>query len=150
MSRTKSQVEHMLNLALATSLNHYKFYADAAEAVENPKTKALLMVLAESEENLAEEIEDMIMTGILDAVEKAVQFDDESSPDETPFDLVRAETDPRIFICNKALQQEIKGYTFFLSIAARAKSEVISHLFQYFAHIKHEQIRKIRRVCGTL
>ncbi|TFG07580.1 hypothetical protein EU538_08595 [Candidatus Thorarchaeota archaeon] len=149
MSRTKSQIEHMLNLALALSLNHYKFYLDAAEAVSSPKTKALLLVLAESEESLAGEIEDMIATGIVDEIEKAAEFDEEDSPDETPFALERMDTDPRIYICNKSLEQEIKGYTFFLSIAARAKSELISRLFQYFAHTKREQIAKIRRVCET-
>ncbi len=140
---------HMLNLALATSLNHYKFYLDAANEATEPKIKALLMVLSESEEQLAAEIERMIAEGIAGPVQEAVRYADETPPDETPFDLHRAETDPRLFICNTALEMELKGYTFYLSIATRAKSEVIHRLFLYFAHLKAEQIKKLRRVCQT-
>ena len=48
-----------------------------------------------------------------------------------------------------ALKQEIKGYTFYLSIAARAKTELASRLFEYLAFIKSQQIDQIRKVCTT-
>ncbi|MGQ4870335.1 MAG: hypothetical protein ACP6IT_00675 [Candidatus Thorarchaeota archaeon] len=142
-------VQHMLRLALATVLNHYKFYMDAARVAQTTTVKALLTLLAESEEEVAGKIEEMMARGIVEAVDLAGKMMDDDTPDGTPFDLARAETDPRLFVCNKALEQEIKAYTFFLSIAARARSEVISRLFQYFAHVKSEQIARIRRVCET-
>lgn len=149
MREDVTPVQHMLKLALATTLNHYKFYTDAARVAQTATVKALLTLLAESEEELASKIEEMMVRGIVEAVEIAGQVSDEDMPDPTPFDLVRAETDPRLFVCNKALDQELKAYTFFLSIAARARSEVISRLFQYFAIVKADQISRIRRVCET-
>ncbi|TXT56538.1 MAG: hypothetical protein BAJATHORv1_20127 [Candidatus Thorarchaeota archaeon] len=148
MARRDNPVYNMLNLALANSLNHMQFYLDAANAVETPKIKALLMVLAEAEEELAEKIEDMMITGIVDEVSEAAGIHLEE-PDETPFDLAREDSDPRIFICNKALRQEANGFSFYRSIAIRAKSDVVRSLFTYFAHFKTEQIRKIRRICDT-
>lgn len=149
MREDVSPVQHMLRLALATTLNHYKFYTDASKVAQTTTVKALLTLLAESEEELASKIEDMMARGIVEAVELAGHLSGEETPDPTPFDLARAETDPRLFVCNKALDQELKAYTFFLSIAARARSEVISRLFHYFAHVKAEQIVRIRNVCET-
>ncbi len=138
----------MLKLALASVGNHYHFYLNAANTVETTQVKALLMVLTESEEDLMEKIEDMMITGVVDEIQEVSSVDIET-PDSMPFDLTREDTDPRIYVCNRALEQEMKGYTFFLSIAARAKSEVISRVFEYFAYIKTQQIERIRRVCST-
>lgn len=149
MSTDRKSIAQMLNLALATSLNHLDFYLTAANEAQDPKIKALLMVLGESEEELAAEIEKMMMSGVATAVQEVAEFGEDEAPDETPFDLYRAETDQRLFICNTALDMEVKGYTFYLSVAARAKSEVISRLFEYFAHMKAEQIKRIRRMCST-
>ena len=148
MSKEKKNIDNMLNLALATSLNHLNFYMNAANEAQDPKIKALLTVLGESEEELSAEIERMMVAGISTAFQEAAGLKGES-PDETPFDLYRAETDPRLSICNTALDMEVKGYTFYLSVAARAKSEVVSRLFEYFAHFKAIQIRRIRRICET-
>ncbi|MBD3405963.1 MAG: hypothetical protein GF411_07545 [Candidatus Lokiarchaeota archaeon] len=148
MSRRENPVYNMLNLALANSLNHIQFYMDAANVVETPKIKALLLVLAEAEEELAEKIEDMMLTGIVDEVVEAADMDLQD-PDETPFDLTREDSDPRIFICNKALRQEVNGFSFYRSIAFRAKSPVVKRLFTFFANFKMEQIKKIRKICKT-
>ena len=118
--------------------------------VETPDVKALLMVLADVEDELMDLIGGMMATGIVDALEELEQTKDRDEiPDETPFDLTREDTDPRIFICNKALRKEVKGYTFYLAIAARAKSRPISRLFEYLANVKMLQIKKIRRACET-
>ena len=147
----KNPVEHMLNLALATATRHFEFYHNAAMQVETPEVKALLLILADSEGKMIEEIRDMIVTGILDEIEKVSEFDPTANPpDDTPFSPERNDTDPRVFVCNKALQQEVKGYTFYLSIATRAKSEMVSRLFEYFAQIKAEQIQRIRKVCQSI
>jgi rubrerythrin len=149
MSDLKDALRPMLKLALTTSANHFQFYHNAAMKIEYPRIKALLLVLSETEEGLMARIEDMIATGVVDEVEEIMNVDDFDTPDATPFDLSRDDTDPRIYICNRALEQEIRGYTFYLTIAARAKSEVISHVFEYFAYVKTLQIEKIRRVCQT-
>jgi hypothetical protein len=92
----------------------------------------------------------MIVTGILDEIEAMGKVEvGDDPPDDTPFAPDRNDTDPRIFVCNKALEQEIKGYTFYLSIAARAKTELASRLFEYLAFIKQQQIDQIRKVCIT-
>ncbi|MFW9787837.1 MAG: hypothetical protein ACFFE2_09790 [Candidatus Thorarchaeota archaeon] len=121
-----------------------------AEQVETPQVKALLNVLAETERDLIAHINHMIVTGILDEIEvmKRVAAADDP-PDDTPISPERMDTDPRIFVCNKALEQEIKGYTFYLSIAARAKTELASRLFEYLAFVKAQQIEQIRKVCIT-
>ncbi|MEM2141820.1 MAG: hypothetical protein QXQ81_00990 [Candidatus Thorarchaeota archaeon] len=149
MSVDKKTIENMLNLALATSLNHLDFYLSASNEYEDPKTRALLIVMAELEEEIAASIEEMMIHGIATAVQQAAEFNPDEGPDETPFDLRRAEQDKRIYLCNKILDLEIKGYTFYLSIAARAKSELISRLFQHLAMLKAKQIDRIRRVCQT-
>jgi rubrerythrin len=145
----------MLKLALATSLNQLQFYENAAETAQIPEVKALLNILAESEEEMIDRIEQMlsisrnpllIVDEISESVEELEAFED---PDATPFDLHRTDTDPRIFICNKALEMTLKGYSFFLSISVRAKSDLVSRLFQYFARQKADQIEDIRRVCET-
>jgi rubrerythrin len=145
----------MLKLALATSLNQLQFYESAAETAQIPEVKALLNVLAESEEAMIDRIEQMLSISrnplmIVDEISESFQeLESLEDPDETPFDLYRSETDPRIFICNKALEMTLKGYSFFLSISVRAKSDLVSQIFQYFARQKADQIARIRRVCET-
>ena len=132
------------------STRHYEYYMKTAEQVQTPKVKALLNVLAETERNLIAHINHMIVTGILDEIESmgSVEVSDDP-PDDSPIAPERIDTDPRIFVCNKALDQEIKGYTFYLSLAARAKTELASRLFEYLAFIKSQQIEQIRKVCIT-
>jgi len=143
-------INQMLKLALTTAASHYQYYHRAAMNVETPDVKALLMVLADVEDELMDLIGGMMATGIVGALEELEQTEDRDElPDETPFDLTREETDPRIFICNKALRKEVKGYTFYLAIAARSKSRPISRLFEYLAYVKMLQIKKIRRACET-
>ena len=150
MSGGKNPVAHMLNLALASAADHYQYYHNAAMNVELPQVKALLLILSEVEGELIDKIRDMMATGIVEEIEEVAEFDiTQELPDETPFDLHREDTDPRIYICNRALEKELKALKFFISIAGRARSEVISRLFQYFAHVKLKQIRKIRRACGS-
>ncbi|TFG26885.1 hypothetical protein EU527_19225 [Candidatus Thorarchaeota archaeon] len=132
------------------SKSNYEYYEKTAKSVETPKVKALLRVLADTERDLIFEIQHMMATGVLDEIEamnKVVVG--EEPPDDTLFAPERNETDPRIFICNKALQQELKGYTFYLSLATRSKSELSSRVFEYLAFIKLEQIKRIRKVCRT-
>ena len=149
MSPDASTLNTMLSLALKTMNSHHDYYMEIANSVETPKVKALLLVLAESEEGLIAKIKDMMVTGIVDEIDEISKIDSVPLPDDTPFDPSREDTDPRIFVCNKALRQELKAYSFFLSIAARAKSDVVSYLFEYFAYVKYQQITKIRRVCET-
>jgi len=143
-------LESFLKMALSMSTRHHEYYDETANNVEIPQIKALLRVLADTERDLIIEIQDMIVTGVLDEIEEmgsVVVGDD--PPNDTPFAPERNDTDPRIFVCNKALEQEVKGYTFYLSIAARAKSELVSRVFEYLAFIKSEQIERIRKVCET-
>ena len=155
MSTQSSPILRMLKLALATSLNQLQFYESAAETAQIPEVKALLNILAESEETMIDRIEQMLSISrnplmIVDEISESIEeLEALEDPDETPFDLHRNETDPRIFICNKALENTLKGYSFFLSISVRAKSNLISRIFQYFARQKAEQVEKIRRVCET-
>jgi len=149
MSR-KNPLDPLLNMAMAMSTRHYEYYIEAAEQVQNPKVKALLNVLAETEQDLIAHINHMMVTGILDEIEEMGKVEvGANPPDDSPFAPERNDTDPRIFVCNKALEQEIKGYTFYLSIAARAKTELASRLFEYLAFIKEQQIEQIRKVCST-
>ncbi|MHA2153646.1 MAG: hypothetical protein ACXAAQ_16910 [Candidatus Thorarchaeota archaeon] len=152
-----SSHQHFLKLALTTSANQYDFYLKAANAAETPQVKALLMVLAESEGELVDRIRLMMTTGILDAIEEVAKEtfsyqEPDPTPfgyDRTPFAVSNPDTDPRLYVCNRALEKEFSGYTFYRSIAARAKSELVRRLFDYFAFIKSEQIERIRRVCST-
>jgi len=149
--------QHLLRLALTTSANQYDFYLKAANAAETPQVKALLMVLAEVEGELVERIRLMMTTGILDVIEEVAKDSfhyDEPDPtpfgmDRTPFSRSNPDTDPRLFVCNRALEKEFSGFTFYKSISSRAKSEIIRRLFEYFASIKSQQISRIRRVCVT-
>jgi hypothetical protein len=149
MSR-KNPLENLLNLALTMSTHHYEYYSETAKNVEIPKVKALLRTLADTERDLIAQIRHMMATGVLDEIEAMGKIEvAENSPDDSPFAPDRNDTDPRIFVCNKALEQEVKGYTFYLSIAARAKSELVSRVFEYLAFIKSQQIERIRRVCKS-
>ncbi|MCK5389388.1 MAG: hypothetical protein KAJ36_02800 [Candidatus Thorarchaeota archaeon] len=147
----------MLRVALTTSANHYDFYLKAANAVETTQVKALLMVLADTEGELMERIRLMMTTGILDQIEEVASesfstVEPNPTPfgmDRTPFAVSNPDTDPRLFVCNRALEMEFKGFSFFSSISSRAKSELMKRLYAYFAHIKSEQIEKIRKVCET-
>lgn len=153
----QTSLNRMLQVALTTSANHYDFYLKAANAVETPTVKALLMVLAETEGELIERIRLMMSTGVLDAIEEVAKDSfsiQEPNPtpfgmDRTPFARVNPDTDPRLFICNRALEMEFKGFTFYSSISSRAKSELMRRLYEYLAYIKSKQIEKIRKVCET-
>ena len=153
----KSSVQSMLNLALTASANHYDFYLKAANAVTTPRVKALLMVLAETEGDLMDRIRLMMTTGILNQIEEVASAsfltkDPDATPfgmDRTPFAVSNPDTDPRLYVCNRALEMEFKGFSFFNSISSRANYELIKRLYEYFAHIKAEQIEKIRKVCET-
>jgi hypothetical protein len=137
-------------MAMAMSTRHYEYYIETAENVETPQVKALLLVLAETESDLIAHINHMMVTGILDEIEVMGRVEvGADPPDDSPIAPDRIDSDPRIFVCNKALEQEIKGYTFYLSIAARAKTELASRLFEYLAFIKQQQIEQIRNVCVT-
>lgn len=149
--------QHLLKVAMTATANQYDFYLKAASAAETPQVKALLMVLAETEGELIERIRLMMTTGILDVVEEVAKdtftYDD---PDATPFGMDRTpfaesniDTDPRLYVCNRALAKEFSGYTFYKSISARAKSELIRRVFEYLAFIKSQQIERIRKVCVT-
>jgi hypothetical protein len=148
MSR-KNPLDPLLNMAMAMSTRHYEYYSETAEKVQTPKVKALLNVLAETESDLIAHIRHMMITGILDEIEVMERVDGGAPPDDSPISPERIDSDPRIFVCNKALEQEIKGYTFYLSIAARAKTELASRLFEYLAFVKSKQIEQIRNVCIT-
>jgi hypothetical protein len=147
----------MLKVALTTSANHYDFYLKAANAVSTPQVKALLMVLAETEGELIERIRLMMTTGILEQIEEVASegfttVEPNPTPfgmDRTPFAASNPDTDPRLFVCNKALEMEFKGFSFYSSISHRAQSELMKRLYEYFAHIKSVQIEKIRKVCET-
>jgi rubrerythrin len=146
----KNPLDPLLNIALAMSTRHYEYYTVTAEQVQMPKVKALLNVLADTERDLIAHIRHMMVTGILDEIEVLERVTtDGTPPDDSPIAPERIDTDPRIFVCNKALEQEIKGYTFYLSLAARAKTELASRLFEYLAFVKSQQIEHIRKVCMT-
>jgi len=149
--------QHLLKMALTTTANQYDFYLKAANAAETPQVKALLMILAETEGELIERIRLMMTTGILDVVEEVAKEgfsygDPDATPfgmDRTPFSESNIDTDPRLYVCNRALEKEFSGFTFYKSISSRAKSEIIRRVFDYLAFIKSEQIQRIRKVCVT-
>jgi hypothetical protein len=149
--------QQLLKLALTTSATHYDFYLKAANVATTPQVKALLMVLAESEGELVERIRLMMTTGVLDVVEEVAKEtfhykDPDPTPfgmDRTPFAASNPETDPRLYVCNKALEMEFSGFTFYKSIGSRAKSELMRRVFDYLAFIKSQQIERIRKVCVT-
>ena len=146
----KNPLDPLLNIAMAMSTRHYEYYIEAAEQAQTPKVKALLNVLADTERDLIAHIRHMMVTGILDEIEVLERVTtDGTPPDDSPIATERIDTDPRIYVCNKALEQEIKGYTFYLSLAARAKTDLVSRLFEYLAFVKSQQIEHIRKVCTT-
>ena len=150
MSEDKDPLDEMLDLAFTLTNSSFKYYDKAAKKAKMPEVKALLAVIAESESNLLIKLRHMMITGIVDELEELKQAEDRDElPDETPFDPSRAKSDPRIFVCNKTLKKEVKGYTFFLTLAARANTTLVSRLFEYLAHLKMRQIKRIRRVCST-
>ena len=140
----------MLKLALASAKNDHEYFLNLADEAEMPEVKALLMVLAESESKMVDKIQHMILTGIVDELEELEIVDDESAvPDAAPIVPEKTETDPRIFVCNKVLNKSIKTYTLYLRLATKAKSELISRLFEYLAYLKSVQINQLRRICES-
>jgi hypothetical protein len=119
--------QHLLKLALTTAANQYDFYLKAANIAETPKVKALLMVLADTEGELVDRIRLMMTTGILDAIEEvAKETFSYEEPDPTPFGMDRTpfassnpDTDPRLYVCNRALEKEFSGFTLHLSNPSR-------------------------------
>jgi hypothetical protein len=119
-----------------------------AEAAQTSEVKALLTILVESESDIAGKIRHMMVTGVLDEIEQLGDMADNSStPDATPFDPTREDSDPRIFVCNKTLKEGVSAYTLYLQMATRAKSEVVSRVFEYLAYLKERQIAQMRRIC---
>ena len=140
----------VLKLALSTAKAQYDFFMKTTEEVRTPEAKALLKTLAESESDTITRLHHMMITGIVDELEELSSAPDRNVvPDATPFDPARAETDPRIFVCNKVLEKGIKTYTLYLQMATRAKSEVVSHLFEYLAFMKMRQIQRLRILCHS-
>ncbi|MHA2040540.1 MAG: hypothetical protein ACW975_01645 [Candidatus Thorarchaeota archaeon] len=136
----------MLKIALSTAKSQYEFFLKTAEESEMEEVKALLMHLAESESRMIDKIQHMMITGIVDELAELNSSDD-SVPDSTPFDLTRAQSDPRIFVCNQVLEKSIKTYTLYLRLATRSKSAVISQLFEYLAQLEKRQIDELREIC---
>lgn len=146
----ENPLDPFMKIALSMAERHYDYYTKTAEEVEHPNIKALLLVLAETEGELVGQIHHMMATGILDEIEEMGRVEPgDDPPDDTPISPERMDRDPRIYVCNRALEQEVKGYTFYLSMAARARSELISRMFEYLAFIKSQQIEKIRNVCES-
>jgi rubrerythrin len=136
----------MLKIALSTARSQYEFYNNTAEESEMEDVKALLIHLAESESRMIDKIQHMMVTGIVDELEE-LNASDDTVPDPTPFDPSRAQTDPRIYVCNQVLEKGIKTYTLYLKLATRASSSVISQLFEYLAQLKKRQIDELREIC---
>ncbi len=154
MSERKDPVRHMLNLALATALNDLEYYQRALDQTRIPEARALLLVLEESEEELIEKIEHMMVAGVIEAVAGSKEIKASwEEPNEDPFEFASPFAASLQFqrwtICNDTLERSLKAYGFYLSIAARAKSEVVSALFEYFAYIKAQHIRRLRKVCES-
>lgn len=154
MTTNKDPVKHLLNLALATAMNDLQFYQDVFEKTQSPEAKALLLVLQESEEALISAIEEMMVSGIFSAIEEARKKKYSMvPPDKSPFDFASPFSTGLQFdrwsICNSTLERGVKAYTFYLSIAARAKSEMVSLLFQYIAYLKARHIKRLRKVCES-
>ena len=140
----------MIGLAISLTTSTEKYYRNTAKRAEMPEVKALLTVLADSESDLITKLHHMNLSGIVDELEELENADDRDEvPNDTPFDPSREGTDPRIFVCNKSLKKEIKSYTFFLTLATRANSTLVSRLFEYLAHLKMLQVKRIRKVCAS-
>jgi rubrerythrin len=136
----------MLKIALSTARSQHEFFLNTAKGSEVEEVKALLMHLAESESKMIDKIQHMMITGIVDEIEE-LEHTDDSVPDSTPFDPSRAESDPRIYVCNQVLEKGIKTYTLYLRLASRSKSDVISQLFEYLAQLEKRQIDELREIC---
>ncbi|MFX0107590.1 MAG: hypothetical protein ACFE7R_04840 [Candidatus Hodarchaeota archaeon] len=154
MSARKDPIKHMLNLALATALNDLEYYQREMERTNIPEVRALLLVLEESEEALIERIEHMMVAGIIGAVDESQARRAEwEEPDGSPFEFGSPFSETLQFqrwtVCNETLARALKSYGFYLSIAARAKSEVVSALFEYLAYMKSKHIRRLRKVCQS-
>ncbi len=154
MINAKDPVRYMLNLALATALNDLQFYLDEEAARTAPEVKALLKVLAESEETLIAAIEGMIVGGVTTAMEEVLLMREASTPpNEDPFEFGSAFSPGLQFerwsLCNGALERCFKAYRFYTSISTRAKSKVVSRLFEYVAYLKAGHIERLRRVCES-
>ncbi len=120
MSR-KNPLDPLLNMAMAMSTRHYEFYMETAENVETPQVKALLLVLAETESDLIAHIRHMMVTGILDEIEAMGRVEVSDDPQHSSnYAPERIDTDTRIFVFNKALLQEVLGYTFYICFYCRA------------------------------
>ncbi|MHA2377784.1 MAG: hypothetical protein ACXADS_00740 [Candidatus Thorarchaeota archaeon] len=154
MSDKKDPVRHMLTLALATALNDLEYYEQTLEKTTAPQVRALLNVLAESEEDLIDRIEHMMFAGVLDAVDESKRLKGiMKSPNDEPFDFASPFSSSIQFqrwsLCNETLQRGMKAHSFYLSIAARAKSGVVTALFEYLAHLKSLHIERLRKVCES-
>lgn len=142
-------VKPMLKLALSTARSQHELFLSLSETAKMPEVKSLLAYLVQSESWLIEKLQHMMITGIVDELEELSSIvDRDAIPDSSPFDPAREETDPRIFVCNKVLSGSIKTYTLYLRLATRAKSELVSELFEYLAHMKSQQIYELRRACN--
>ncbi|MHA2424956.1 MAG: hypothetical protein ACXAEF_09230 [Candidatus Thorarchaeota archaeon] len=114
------------------------------------EVKVLLLVLAESEDGMIEKIQHMMVSGILEEIEELYAAEDRhETPDATPFDPVKVETDPRVYVCNMALEKSIKAYTFYLTMATKAKSDAVSTLFEYLSLLEMREIKELRAMCDT-
>ena len=154
MSNAKDPVKYMLNLALATALNDLQFYLDEEAARKAPEVKALLKVLAESEETMIAAIEGMMIGGVTTAMEEVLELRDSMiPPNENPFEFGSAFSPSLQFerwsLCNGALESGLKAYRYYVSIATRAKSKVVSRLFEYLSYLKGRHIERLRRVCES-
>ena len=154
MINAKDPVKYMLNLALATALNDLQFYLDEEAARTAPEVKALLKVLAESEETLIATIESMIISGVTTAMEEVLRLRDSATPpNEDPFEFGSSFSPGLQFerwsLCNGSLERCLKAYHFYVSISTRAKSQVVSRLFEYIAYLKGGHIERLRRVCES-
>lgn len=137
----------MLKIALNTSRTRHDFLLGLLESSEILEVQHLLITLAESESRVVEKLLHMMATGIVDEIEYLSEAKDKDAlPDSTPFDPSRNETDPRIFICNRVLEESLKTYTLYLRLATRSKSELVSRLFEYLAYVEKTQIDELRRI----
>jgi len=144
----------MLNLALATALNDLQYYTDEFERTKIPEVQALLLVLQESEEELIAKIEGMMVTGVISAIDEARAIAGKwESPNDEPFDFSSPFGSTlqfqRVSVCNQVLERGLKAHMFYLSISARAKSKVVSVVFEYLAYMKAEHLRRMRKVCKS-
>ncbi len=139
----------MLKIALITARSQHEFLVQLANKAKMVEVKTLLYTLAESESRAVEKIVHMMATGIVDELEEMENSSElDTVPDSTPFSPSRNDTDPRIFICNEVLTKSVSTYTLYLRFATRAKSEVVSRLFEYLADEEKKQIVELRTICG--